>query len=81
MTPAEQLYSIAKTLPDETILAVLNLIRTLSQPRPTPIAPALTPRKLPPGTLTGLRGIAKHINLANPDPQDDYTDYLIEKYQ
>lgn len=78
MTPAEQLYAIAKTLPDETILALLNLIQTLGNPQ-TSETP--TPRKLPPGTLTGLRGIAKQLKFANTTPQDDYTDYLIEKYQ
>jgi hypothetical protein len=81
MSPAEQLYRIAKTLPDETILSILNLIHTLSQPKSTPTAPVPTPQKLPPGTLTGLRGIAKHLNLANTAFQNEYTDYLIEKYQ
>lgn len=87
MTPAEQLYAIAKTLPDETILALLNLLHSLGQPNTVQPQTLLTtsqpaaPRKLPPGTLTGLRGIAKQLKFANTTPQDDYTDYLIEKYQ
>jgi hypothetical protein len=41
------------------------------------------PQAIPPGTLTGLRGIAKRPGTALNDEvlQADYTDYLTQKYQ
>jgi len=38
--------------------------------------------KIPQGTLTGLRGIAKQADSTPTDAevQEDYTDYLIRKY-
>jgi hypothetical protein len=40
-------------------------------------------KTIPPGTLTGLRGIAKRLGTApsDDDLKAEYTDYLTQKYQ
>ncbi|HEY9816675.1 MAG TPA: hypothetical protein V6D20_12880 [Candidatus Obscuribacterales bacterium] len=45
--------------------------------------PSPQSQSIPPGTLTGLRGIAKQTEPAPSDEelQTDYTDYLTQKYQ
>jgi hypothetical protein len=41
------------------------------------------PSEIPKGTLTGLRGIAKRNGIVPTDEEirEEYTDYLMEKYQ
>lgn len=79
MTAAERLYQLIQTLPESQINEVLNFAEFLHQKQLT----FPKPQDIPPGTLTGLRGIAKR---PGPDPSDDelqadYTDYLTQKYQ
>jgi Protein of unknown function (DUF2281) len=77
MTAANKLYQLIQTLPDNQINEVLNFAEFIHQKQLT------TSQTIPPGTLTGLRGIAKR---PGTDPSDDdlkaeYTDYLTQKYQ
>jgi Protein of unknown function (DUF2281) len=77
MTAAEKLHQLIQALPENQINEVLNFAEFLHQKQLT------TPQAIPPGTLTGLRGIAKR---PGPAPSDDdlkaeYTDYLTQKYQ
>lgn len=79
MTAAEKLYQLIQTLPEDQINEVLHFAEFLHQKQ----LPSPQPQVIPPGTLTGLRGIAKH---PEPDPSDqelqaDYIDYLAQKYQ
>ena len=78
MTAAERLYQLIQTLPEEQITKVLHFAELLHQKQP-----AAAPQRIPPGTLTGLLGIAKQPGPppSDEDLQADYTDYLIEKYQ
>lgn len=79
MTAAEKLYQLIKTLPESQINEVLHFAEFLQQKHPT------TPRakQIAPGTLTGLRGIAKRSGTTPSDEelQAEYTDYLTKKYQ
>lgn len=79
MTAAEKLYQLIQMLPEDQINEVLHFAEFLYQKRP----PSSQPPAIPPGTLTGLRGIAKHSEPAPSDDelQADYTDYLTQKYQ
>lgn len=79
MTAAEKLYQLIQTLPEEQIDEILNFAESLHQTQLTPSQP----KAIPPGTLTGLRGIAKRPKNALNDEelQAEYTDYLIQKYQ
>jgi len=79
MTAAEKLYQLIQTLPEEQINEVLHFAEFLYQKQ---LIPPQT-HAIPPGTLTGLRGIAKHPEPAPTDQelQADYTDYLTQKYQ
>lgn len=80
MTAAERLYQLIQTFPESQINEVLNFAEFLYQKQ-------LSPRQtIPPGTLTGLRGIAKRSepvpnnnNNNNDDLQAEYTDYLTQK--
>jgi hypothetical protein len=77
MTAAEKLHQLIQILPEEQINEVLHFAEFLHQTQLT------SDRAIPPGTLTGLRGIAKR---SEPAPRDDelqaeYTDYLSQKYQ
>lgn len=79
MTAAERLHQLIQVLPESQISEVLNFAEALHQKQLLPPSP----RAIPPGTLTGLRGIAKR---PGPTPSDselqaDYTDYLAQKYQ
>ena len=77
MTAAEKLYQLIQTLPENQIDAILNFAEFLHQKQLSP------PQAIPPGTLTGLRGIAKRPGAA-PNDEDlkaEYTDYLTQKYQ
>jgi hypothetical protein len=78
MTAAERLYQLIQTLPESQITEVLHFAEFLHQKQI-----AATPQDIPPGTLTGLRGIAKQSEPApsNEELQADYTDYLTQKYQ
>ena len=79
MTAAEKLYQIIQTLPENQINEVLNFAEFLHQKQHTAPQPTI----IPPGTLTGLRGIAKRPGSTPSDPelQAEYTDYLTQKYQ
>ncbi|GAP96123.1 DUF2281 domain-containing protein [Leptolyngbya sp. NIES-2104] len=79
MTAAEKLYQLIQTLPENQINEILNFAEAFHQKQPTPPQP----RAIPPGTLTGLRGIVKRSGAApsNDDLQAEYTDYLTQKYQ
>jgi methionine synthase II (cobalamin-independent) len=79
MTAAEKLYQLIQSLPENQINEVLNFAEFLYQKQlTTPPAKAISP-----GTLTGLRGIAKRPGPAPSDRelQEEYTDYLTQKYQ
>lgn len=78
MTATERLYQLIQTFPESQINEVLNFAEFLQQKQLT------TPQQaIPPGTLTGLRGIAKRSGAApnDDDLQTEYTDYLTQKYQ
>ncbi|NJL90505.1 MAG: DUF2281 domain-containing protein [Coleofasciculaceae cyanobacterium SM2_1_6] len=79
MTAAERLYQLIQSFPESKINEVLQFAEFLQQKQYT--FPQL--KAIPPGTLTGLRGIAKRLE---PAPKDDnlqaeYTEYLTQKYQ
>jgi hypothetical protein len=80
MTAAEKLYQLIQTLPENQIIEVLNFAEFLHHQQLSTTPP---PKTIPPGTLTGLRGIAKHPGSAKSDRelQEEYTDYLTQKYQ
>lgn len=77
MTAAEKLYQLIQTLPESQINEILHFAEFLQQKQLSP------PQAIPPGTLTGLRGIAKRPGSAPSDDelQAEYTDYLSRKYQ
>jgi len=77
MTAAEKLYQLIQTLPESQIDEILNFAEFLHQKQLSP------PQAISPGTLTGLRGIAKRSGLAPSDDelQAEYTDYLTQKYE
>jgi hypothetical protein len=79
MTAAEKLYQLIQSFPESQINEVLNFAEFLHQKQFTPPQH----RAIPPGTLTGLRGIAKRTGTAPSDRelQAEYTDYLTQKYQ
>jgi hypothetical protein len=76
MTAIDKLHQLIQTLPEDQINAVLNFAELLHQRQQSD-----RPQSIPPGTLTGLRGIAKRPGSADIDIQADYTDYLTQKYQ
>jgi Protein of unknown function (DUF2281) len=78
MTAAEKIHQLIQALPENQINEVLNFAEFLHQKQP------IAPQAIPSGTLTGLRGIAKRPETA--DPSDDalkaeYTHYLTQKCQ
>lgn len=77
MTAAEKLYQLIQTLPESQIIEVLHFAEFLHQKQLSPT------QAIAPGTLTGLRGIAKRPGSAPSDDelQAEYTDYLTKKYQ
>jgi hypothetical protein len=77
MTATEKLHQLIQTLPENQINEVLNFAEFLHQKQLSPH------QAIPPGTLTGLRGIAKRPGPAPSDQelQAEYTDYLTQKYQ
>ncbi|MFN5857340.1 MAG: DUF2281 domain-containing protein [Pseudanabaenaceae cyanobacterium] len=78
MTTAEKLYQIIQNLPEEQINEVLQFAELLQHK----LHSSPSSKSIPPGTLTGLRGIIKRRDIPNDQQlQAEYTDYLIEKYQ
>jgi Protein of unknown function (DUF2281) len=77
MTGNEKLHQFIQALPANQINEVLNFAEFLHKKQLT------TPQAIPPGTLTGLRGIAKGSGAAPSDLElrSEYTDYLTPKYQ
>ena len=80
--PAEKIYELVKTMPEEQAREVLDFVEFLKQKTRTKTT-AETPKEMPQGTLTGLRGIAKRSGQTLTDEEllDDYTNYLSQKYQ
>ena len=79
MTAVERLYQLIQNLPENQINEVLNFAEFLHQKQ----LPTSQSKTIPPGTLTGLRGIAKRPGSVPSDHelQAEYTDYLSQKYQ
>jgi hypothetical protein len=77
MTATEKPYQRIQALPDDPINEVLNFAELLHQKQRS------LPRSISPGTLTGLRGIAKRPGSAPSDAdfQAKYTDDFTQKYQ
>lgn len=77
MTATEKLHQLIQALPVNQINEVLNFAEFLQNKQLT------TPQIIPPGTLTGLRGIAKRSGKvpSDADLQAEYTDHLTKKYQ
>jgi Protein of unknown function (DUF2281) len=82
MTAAERIYELVGELDADRASEVLDFAEFLHQ-KQIAHAPAKAAVPMPPGTLTGLRGIAKGAgkNLSDEALQADYTDYLVQKYQ
>ncbi len=79
MTATEKLHQLIQVLPENQINEVLHFAEFLH----TKNLPIPQPSVIPPGTLTGLRGIAKRPGSAPNDAelQADYINYLTQKYQ
>ncbi|ANV85930.1 hypothetical protein AWQ21_15500 (plasmid) [Picosynechococcus sp. PCC 7003] len=56
MTAAEKLHQLIQTLPEDQINEVLHFAEFLQQKQQQ----SASANVIPPGTLTGLRGIVKH---------------------
>lgn len=82
MTAAERIYELIQSLPAEQVSEILDFAEFLYEKQLTQKSAKL-PSSIPPGTLTGLRGIAKQAEqpLNDEELQADYTNYLIQKYQ
>jgi len=82
MTAAERINALINVLPAEQVSEILDFAEFLYQKQ---LAQSQTNPSvvIPPGTLTGLRGIAKRAGQTCSDEelQADYTDYLAQKYQ
>lgn len=77
MTAAERIYELIKTMPEEQVQEVLAFVEILGAQNKFQ-----TQSEIPKGTLTGLRGIAKReLTPSDQEIREEYTDYLIEKYQ
>jgi Protein of unknown function (DUF2281) len=63
MTATEKLHQLIQALPENQINEVLNFVEFLHQKQLT----IPQPTAIPPGTLTGLRGIAKRLGSAPSD--------------
>jgi hypothetical protein len=77
MTATEKLQQLIQALPENQINEILNFAEFLHKKQ------LFSPQAIPPGTLTGLRGIAKRAETAASDRglNAEYTDYLTQKYQ
>jgi hypothetical protein len=82
MSSAEKIYELVKAMPEEEVNEVLNFVEFLKQKAQFK-SEVMPPSGIPKGTLTGLRGIAKGSGTVPTDEEirEEYTDYLIQKYQ
>ncbi|MBW4521106.1 MAG: DUF2281 domain-containing protein [Scytolyngbya sp. HA4215-MV1] len=82
MGTPEIIYELVKTLPENQVAEVLDFVEFLRQKAELQ-AGVLPQAAIPKGTLTGLRGIAKRSGTPPTDAglQEEYTDYLSQKYQ
>jgi Protein of unknown function (DUF2281) len=82
MTTADRIYELVNTMLAEKANEVLNFVEFLQQKTDPANKPESYP-SIPPGTLTGLRGIAKQAgqNLTQEELRQDYTNYLTQKYE
>lgn len=82
MSTADRIYELVRSLPPEQADEVLNFVEFL-QHKISATTTAESYGIIPPGTLTGLRGIAKRVGqtLTQEELQEDYTEYLDNKYQ
>jgi hypothetical protein len=79
MTATEKLHELIQALPENQVNEVLNFAEFIHRKK---VTTAQSP-SIPPGTLTGLRGIAKRLGSvpSDVDLKAEYTDYLTQKYQ
>lgn len=82
MGTPEKIYELVKALPESQAVEVLDFVEFLRQ-KARLQAGMLPPGTIPKGTLTGLRGIANQAGAPSTDAdlQEEYTDYLSQKYQ
>lgn len=84
MAAAEELYQLIQTLPEDQITEVLHFAEFLKQKHLATTTPAI-----PPGTLTGLRGIARRaeavqkmrglLKTDRPAPTDQEVEAMLEE--
>ncbi len=82
VTAAEKIYELVKALPELEVGKVLMFVEALEkQVEQHTVNPSSRPTRT--GTLASLRGIAKRDGPPPTDEalNDEYTDYLIQKYQ
>jgi hypothetical protein len=74
MTAQEKLYQLIQTLPEKEVSEILSFVESIGQEAPI--------KEIPPGTLTGLRGIAQQPGAVPSDGEleTEYADYLTNKY-
>ena len=78
MAKADVLYELAKQLPEAQVQQLIEFAQGLKT-----LPDIQTKQPIPVGTLTGLLGIAKSGSsaISDQDLEDQYTDYLSQKYQ
>lgn len=76
MTITEKLYQLIPTLTEQQRSQLLGFAESLQQQPSDNIE-----RQDSDSIVNSLRGIAKPIDPSDPDPQEDYIDYLERKYQ
>ena len=83
MEAPEKIYAIVKTMPTEQVNEVLDFVEFLKQKTQSISKVVVPANKIPQGTLTGLRGIAAitSTSLTDEEVEEDYTNYLQQKYQ
>ncbi len=83
MEAPEKIYAIVKTMPTEQVNEVLDFVEFLKQKKQSISKVVSLTNKIPKGTLTGLRGIAtgSSMPLNDEEIEEDYTNYLQQKYQ
>lgn len=82
MNTVQRIYELVKEMPQEQANEVLDFVEFIRYKATFKVGSEQL-SKIPKGTLTGLRGIAKQpdSNPTDTEVQQDYTDYLIQKYQ
>lgn len=82
MSSAERIYELVKAMPADQVNEVLDFVEFLNQ-KAQIRSRTVTLSGVPKGTLMGLRGIAKRSGTPPTDEEirEEYTDYLIQKYQ